>query len=58
MILEKALKRATTDKGISFYSLNAELQKAGTNASQLVATLAAGGKDFHSSLMMANTAFA
>lgn len=58
MILEKALKRATTDKGISFYSLNAELQKAGTSASQLVATLAAGGKDFHSSLMMANTAFA
>ena len=27
MILEKAIKRATTDKGISYYSLTAELNK-------------------------------
>lgn len=58
MILEKAIKRATTDKGVSFYSLNSELQKAGTSAAQLTATLVAGGKQFQASLNAANTAFA
>lgn len=56
MILEKALKRATTDKGISYYSLTSELNKAGTSASKLTATLAAGGKDFAASLNAANKA--
>lgn len=56
MILEKALKRATTDKGISYYSLTSELNKAGTSAAKLTATLAAGGKDFAASLNAANKA--
>lgn len=58
MILEKAIKRATTDKGISYYSLTAELNKAGTSAKQLVTTLAAGGQNFQASLNAANTALA
>ena len=58
MVLEKALKRATTDKGISYYSLNAELTKAGTTAAQLTAKLAAGGATFKNSLNAANTALA
>ena len=56
MILEKALKRATTDKGISYYSLTSELNKAGTSAAKLTATLATGGKDFAASLNAANKA--
>lgn len=58
MILEKAIKRATTDKGISYYSLNAELQKAGTSAAKLTATLASGGQQFAASLNAANVALA
>lgn len=58
MILEKAMKRATTDKGISFYSLTSELNKAGTSASKLTATLTAGGAQFAASLNAANTALA
>lgn len=58
MILEKAIKRATTDKGISYYSLNAELQKAGTSAAKLTATLASGGQQFTASLNAANVALA
>lgn len=58
MILEKAIKRATTDKGISYYSLTAELNKAGTSAKQLVTTLAAGGQNFQASLNAANSALA
>lgn len=58
MILEKALKRATTDKGISFYSLNSELRKAGSSATQLISTLTAGGDRFAASLNAANAAFA
>ena len=58
MILEKAIKRATTDKGISYYSLNAELQKAGTSAAKLTATLAQGGQQFTASLNAANAALA
>lgn len=57
-ILETALKKATTDKGLSFYSLNAELTKAGTSASKLTATLAAGGTQFQASLNQANLALA
>lgn len=53
-----ALKRATTDKGISFYSLTSELNKAGTSAAKLTATLASGGQAFATSLNAANTAFA
>lgn len=55
-ILETALKKATTDKGLSFYSLNAELTKAGTSAAKLTATLAAGGTQFQASLNQANLA--
>lgn len=58
MILEKAMKRATTDKGISYYTLNSELQKAGTNAAKLTATLAKGGQQFAASLNAANVALA
>lgn len=58
MILEKAIKRATTDKGISYYSLNSELQKAGTSASKLVSILASGGDQFAASLNAANKALA
>lgn len=58
MVLEKAIKRATTDKGISYYSLTAELNKAGTSAKQLVTTLAAGGQKFQASLNAANSALA
>ena len=45
-ILEKTLKAATTDKGISFLKLNSELQKAGTSAAELVATLSSAGPAF------------
>lgn len=58
MILEKAIKKATTDKGISYYSLNAELQKAGTSAAKLTTTLAQGGQQFTASLNAANAALA
>lgn len=58
MILEKAMKRATTDKGISYYALNSELQKAGTNAAKLTTTLAKGGQQFAASLNAANIALA
>lgn len=58
MILEKALKRATSDKGVSYYSLTAELNKAGTSASKLVSTLAMGGDKFAASLNAANVALA
>lgn len=57
-VLEKALKRATTDKGISYYSLTAELNKAGTSAAKLTATLARGGQQFAASLSTANAALA
>ena len=57
-ILQNALKRATSDKGISFYTLNSELNKAGTSAKQLVTTLAAGGSNFTASLNAANAALA
>lgn len=58
MALEKALKRATTDKGISYYSLTSELRKAGTSASQLTSTLTKGGSQFAASLSVANNALA
>lgn len=58
MALEKAMRRATTDKGISYYSLQSELRKAGTSAAQLTSTLAAGGDKFAASLNAANTALA
>lgn len=49
-ILEKTLKAATTDKGISFLKLNSELQKAGTSAEELVATLSQAGPAFSGTL--------
>lgn len=58
MILEKAMKRATTDKGVSYYALNSELQKAGTTAAKLTTTLAKGGQGFVASLNAANVALA
>lgn len=57
-ILENALKKATTEKGVSFISLNTELQKAGTSASQLVSTLAKAGPAFSNSLDSFLTTFA
>lgn len=57
-LLEKAIKRATTDKGISYYSLNSELIKAGSSAAKLTSILASGGQQFAASLNAANTAFA
>lgn len=56
MVLEQALRKATTDKGISYLGLNTELRKAGTSAAQLTATLAAGGENFRASLNAANVA--
>lgn len=58
MVLEKALKRATTDKGVSYSQLEIELAKAGTSAGKLTATLAQGGAAFASSLNAANNALA
>lgn len=58
MILEKALTRATSDKGISHFTLNAELRKAGTTAERLTTTLALGGQQFQASLNAANNALA
>lgn len=49
-ILERALSKATTDRGVSFRALNSELQKAGTTASEMVATLAQAGPAFAGSL--------
>ena len=56
--LEKALQAATTDKGLSFSSMNAELRKAGTNMNQVVSGLIAGGDAFKGSANEALTAFA
>lgn len=47
-ILQNALKKATTDKGISFISLQSELAKAGTTAENMVLTLAKAGPAFSS----------
>lgn len=57
-ILQNALKKATSDKGISFVSLNSELRKAGTSAEKLVTTLAQGGPAFANSFNVALTALA
>lgn len=56
--LEKALQAATTDKGLSFSSMNAELRKAGTNMNQVVSGLIAGGGAFKGSANEALTSFA
>lgn len=56
--LEKALQAATTDKGLSFSSMNTELRKAGTNMNQVVSGLIAGGDAFKGSANEALTAFA
>lgn len=49
-ILESVLKKATTDKGISFIKMNAELQKAGSSAAEMVETLSKAGPAFSGSL--------
>lgn len=47
MALEKALSRATqTDGTISYSKMAMELNKAGTNATKMTATLASGGANF------------
>lgn len=51
--LEGALKRATTDRGISFITLQSELRKSGTTAEQIVATLASAGPQFAGSFNIA-----
>lgn len=56
--LEKALSAATTDKGLSFSSMNAELRRAGTNMNQVVSGLIAGGDAFKGSANEALAAFA
>lgn len=55
--LEKAMKAATTDKGLSFITMNAELRKAGTNMNQVVSGLVAGGNAFKGSANEALVAF-
>lgn len=57
-ILQKALQRATTDKGISFISLNTELRKAGTTAEQMVKTLGQAGPAFSKTFNVALTSLA
>lgn len=57
-LLEAALRKATTDKGISFYTLNQELVKAGTSAEQLVSTLGSAGPEFADSFNVALQALA
>lgn len=57
-ILQNALKKATSDKGISFVSLNSELRKAGTSAEQMVTTLGKAGPAFSQSFNVALTALA
>lgn len=56
--LDKALRAATTNKGISYAQLNMELAKAGTTAGKLTSTLAQGGTYFRHSLDQANNALA
>lgn len=56
--LDKALRAATTNKGISYAQLNMELAKAGTTAGKLTSTLAQGGTYFRQSLDQANNALA
>lgn len=57
-ILQNALKKATTDKGLSFVSLNSELRKAGTTAEHMVTTLAKAGPVFSGTFNTALTALA
>ena len=52
------MRKATTDKGISFYTLNQELVKAGTSAEQLVSTLGSAGPEFADSFNVALQALA
>lgn len=59
MALEKALSRATqTDGTISYSKMAMELNKAGTNATKMTATLASGGANFQASLQAANKSLA
>lgn len=59
MILEKALTRATSQDGtISYSKMAMQLNKAGSSASKMVTTLAAGGQAFEGSLNAANLALA
>lgn len=59
MILEKVLTRATSQDGtISYSKMAMQLNKAGSSASKMVTTLAAGGQAFEGSLNAANLALA
>lgn len=48
-MFEKAMRNATTNKGLSFATLNAELKQMGTSAEKVVATLAMAGPSFSKS---------
>lgn len=52
-LFEAALRKASTNKGISFLTLNQELTKAGTSAEQLITTLGTAGPEFSDSFNVA-----
>ena len=55
--LQNVLEKASTSKGLSFISLNSELHKAGTSATQLVSDLNKGGAIFKDTTNEALIAF-
>ena len=55
--LQNVLEKASTSKGLSFVSLNSELRKAGTSATQLVSDLNRGGAIFKDTTNEALVAF-
>lgn len=55
--LENVLSKATTDKGLSFVQMNAELRKAGTTADKLIGDLVQGGDLFSGSAREALVSF-
>ena len=57
-MLEKALRRATTDKGLSFSSLTGELTKMGTSVETVLSSLAGAGPTFSDSFNAASQAIA
>lgn len=55
--LENVLSKATTDKGLSFVQMNAELRKAGTTVDKLIGDLVQGGDLFSGSAREALVSF-
>lgn len=51
--LEAILTKATTEKGLSFYSMQSALREAGTSAEHMVATLGGAGQAFSGSFNLA-----